>query len=294
MMSLTERERDYLYNIIKKMEDLRKCLNSLPLPTLSEPPAEWYRYLSRIKGIVGNLDNDISFVACLMAKECLVKSHPIGNLDVALKPQGAPGHDIDVTTDDGKRLVAEIKTTTPFAGQDLGSQQKQSFQRDFAKLKKAEADSKYFFVTEEPTFHIVKRKYRRTIPDVTVVLVPQALRNQEHILAASTSSDLPESEMTKELISHPSQSSPWGVLANKIRLFIKTKYIEPARQRGQRKLVLRSGEIHRRMGLKNRYPAVCSAMRGRKIEDLCGVSVVGIDGTVGANFVVTYDLGGEP
>jgi len=292
-MDMTDKERDYLQSVRKKMEDLRKCLNSLPVPALSEPPAEWYRYLSRIKGIVGNLDNDISFVACLMAKEFLLKSHSINNLDAARKPQGAPGPDIDVTTDDGKRLVAEIKTTIPYAGNDLGSQQKQSFQRDFAKLRKAKADLKYFFVTEEPTFQIVKRKYRGTIPDVTVVLVPQALSNRQYVLVANAPSDLLEGEMTKRVTSHPSLSSPSGALADNIRLFIKTNYIDPARQRGQRRLALRSSEIHRRMGLKNRYPAVCSAMRGRKIEDLCGVKVTDTDGAVGANFVVTYDLGSK-
>jgi len=155
-MHITDREREVLIKIYEKIEKLRKFLEDNELDSKSHNLHNWYQYLTRIKKILGNFDNDISFVACLMAKEFLMKKHPISELDVSLKPQSAPGFDIDVTTDMGERIIAEIKTTIPYGKVDFGAQQRKTFLNDIKKLTKASSKYKYFFVTEKDTFEIVK------------------------------------------------------------------------------------------------------------------------------------------
>jgi len=131
-----------------------------------------YAYLARMKEIQGNTDNGVSLVACLMAKEYLNRDLDMIPFDAAAKPQGAPGLDIDERTTAGARVVAEIKTTVPYGTNDLGAAQKNSFERDFAKLNAALGSNRYFFVTERRTFDLVRAKYARKIPGVKVVLLP--------------------------------------------------------------------------------------------------------------------------
>jgi hypothetical protein len=129
------------------------------------------RLLVGIKEIVGNASNDLSLVATLMAKEHLYRMLPMQPFDAALKPQGASGLDIDECTVDGERVVAEIKTTSPYRPNDLGAAQKASFVRDFAKLRAAEAKHKFFFVTDPATYAVVQRRYAPEMPEVACVLL---------------------------------------------------------------------------------------------------------------------------
>jgi len=54
--------------------------------------------------------------------------------------------------------------------------------------------------------------------------------------------------------------------ADRIRQFVNKKYIEPARATGQSEVSIRAGDVHRDMGLRNRMPAVCSALDAKKFE----------------------------
>jgi len=58
-------------------------------------------------------------------------------------------------------------------------------------------------------------------------------------------------------------------LTDEIRRFVADNYFELARKNGDQKVILLSGEVHDRMKLKNRMPAVCSVLRGSKLQDLC-------------------------
>lgn len=49
-----------------------------------------------------------------------------------------------------------------------------------------------------------------------------------------------------------------------VRRFVREKYIEPARRRGERKVSINVGEVHKELGLRGRVPLVCSALRGSK------------------------------
>lgn len=269
---MTNGEKDHLLNIYRKIKRLRNFLISNELDSKSTNPDYWYQYLTGIKQILGNFDNDISFVACLMAKEFLMKMHCLDVLDVSLKPQSAPGFDIDVTTIKGERIIAEIKTIIPYGKTDLGAQQKKMFLKDIEKLVKEDSKYKYLFVTEKETFEIVKKRYIKYMGCITLVLLPQGLHDSTYIVTSS--------------LYVTSQQR----LSDRIRSFICKEFITPAKTSGRKYIRIRSGDVHSKMELKNRYPAVCSVMRGKKLEQLCHVKIIRTEGSDGANFYVTYEL----
>lgn len=170
-MELTPAERAYLDALKGRLDKLSAFLSERPSPSATAATRDWYGYLADLKEIIGNASNGISFVATLMAKDYLARKLPLVTFDAAAKPQGAPGLDIDEKTTDGKRVVAEIKTTMPYLGSELGAQQKATFKKDFEKLKIVQAEYKFFFVTEQATFEIVKRRYADQLQGVTVVLL---------------------------------------------------------------------------------------------------------------------------
>jgi hypothetical protein len=74
-------------------------------------------------------------------------------------------------TIDGKRVIGEIKTTTPYKGNELGAQQQATFVKDFKKLLAPSAEFKFFFVTDPAAYEVMERKYKPQIPGVEVVLL---------------------------------------------------------------------------------------------------------------------------
>lgn len=48
------------------------------------------------------------------------------------------------------------------------------------------------------------------------------------------------------------------------RAFAKREFVEPARRRGDTLVRIVAGDVHRALGLKNRVPAVCQALRSKK------------------------------
>lgn len=166
------RELHMLEEIEHRLSRVNKFLTDNTFPK-HEDAINWLAYLHTIKSIQGNFSNDISFVATLLAKEYLEEVYSLEGFNAADKPQGAPGLDIDVKLPNGKHLVAEIKTTSPYNVNDLGAKQKESFRKDFRKLAKAKAEIKLFFVTELRTFDLMKKpKYRNKLTGVRVVLLP--------------------------------------------------------------------------------------------------------------------------
>ena len=63
-------------------------------------------------------------------------------------------------------------------------------------------------------------------------------------------------------------------LVEQIRSFVCTEYAAPARREGRTEFTISSGEIHRAMGLSNRMPEVCGALRSRRLEALCRIELV--------------------
>lgn len=57
-------------------------------------------------------------------------------------------------------------------------------------------------------------------------------------------------------------------LADQIRAFVLAEYVQPARDRQEKQISLRVKDVHRRLGLVQRYPAIISALHARSfIED---------------------------
>jgi len=131
--TLTSREQAAVQRILDRITELAQFLEQSPMPA-DPAPEVLYEFLARMKQIQGNTDNGASLVACLLAKRYLNAHLDMEPFDVALKPQGAPGLDIDERTLTGKRVVGEIKTTVPYGARDLGAAQQYSFEKDFQKL----------------------------------------------------------------------------------------------------------------------------------------------------------------
>lgn len=165
---LTEREKRYCSEIADRVSQMREFLNKNTLPEPPQP-TEWHSFLSTLRKIQGNLSNDVSFIATLLAKQYLCSKFVI-EFDAAEKPQGAPGIDIDIKTAEGHRIVAEIKTTVPYQESDFGAQQAECFKKDFAKLAACETKHKFLFVTDLDAFSVLKKdKYTKLMSGVRIV-----------------------------------------------------------------------------------------------------------------------------
>ena len=170
--NLTPKENDYLEGIFSRIELLQTFLDKNNKPDSSNLEL-LYAFLSKIKNIQGNFNNDISFIATLMAKYYLLDKYAVQDYDAAKKAQGAPGLDIDIFLPNGDQLVAEIKTTYPYKQNDLGANQKEKFNEDFEKLKRSTAKHKLFFLTERTTFELLRKpKYFSSPIGIQIVLLP--------------------------------------------------------------------------------------------------------------------------
>ncbi|MBN1216248.1 MAG: hypothetical protein JXA99_12510 [Candidatus Lokiarchaeota archaeon] len=170
----TQRELTEFQKIISKIEKIKNFLIKEKIPKDIVKIKDFYDYLRFLKNIIKNFNMDISFSACLLVKDYLMKNFSFSReIDAAHKPQGAKGLDIDEKLYNGKRLIAEIKATYPYKKKDFGAQQKESIFKDFKKLNKTKADYKFFFVSEEKSFSILKDKYKEEFKEIRLVLVPK-------------------------------------------------------------------------------------------------------------------------
>lgn len=166
---LTRAEEGSLNEIAEKVRALRDFLTTHELPADSSRVDEWFRFLGITKAILGNFNNDVSFVTTLLAKFYLAQKHAGLIFDAAEKRQSAPGLDIDVRLVDGKRIIGEVKTVEPYQLTDFGAQQRAAFLKDFAKLANAAADYKYLFLGTARAFEVVRERYREELKGVQVV-----------------------------------------------------------------------------------------------------------------------------
>ncbi|WP_156940749.1 DUF6884 domain-containing protein [Mesorhizobium sp. LSJC265A00] len=62
--------------------------------------------------------------------------------------------------------------------------------------------------------------------------------------------------------------------ADRIRDFVLSAYVAPARSRRFSEVEVRAGDVHREMSLTNAMPAVCSALGSNKFEEFAGVRTI--------------------
>ncbi len=165
----TQGESDSLRSIADHLTRLREYLNNNAFPDESASADDWYAFLAAFKAILGNSSNDLSLVSCLMAKEYLSSRYQLVPLDVSGKPQGANGLDIDARTVAGRRIIGEVKTTTPYKTSRFGAAQITALRKDFAKLQKNEAEHKYMFVTDRAAFTALKQGFTNELHGVRIV-----------------------------------------------------------------------------------------------------------------------------
>jgi hypothetical protein len=145
--------------------------NFLAGNALADPveAVQWLSYLVGIKHALGNLNNDVSFVATLLVKKYLQQRFAITNFDAGGKAQGAGGLDVQATTADGKVIAGEIKTTRPYQP-NFGAAQRMSILKDLARLASTEADHRLMFVIDPDAFEALSRKsYGLIAPGLEVI-----------------------------------------------------------------------------------------------------------------------------
>jgi hypothetical protein len=54
--------------------------------------------------------------------------------------------------------------------------------------------------------------------------------------------------------------------ADRVRQYVLTECIRPARERGDREVSVTAGDVHKALGLKNRIPLVCAALRSARFQ----------------------------
>lgn len=59
--------------------------------------------------------------------------------------------------------------------------------------------------------------------------------------------------------------------ADRIRLFARNYFIDPARENGAGVVSIRAGDVSREMGLRDAFPAICSALGGEKFQKIANV-----------------------
>ncbi len=159
-MRLSEHEQRAIAEISQRLSALQQLMRESVIPEVDTAPEDWFRYLAVLKETVGNFHQWLSFVSCVPAKQYLVEHLDMKPFDVGIKPQGAPGLDIDAETRDSARVIAEIKTTVPYLVTRFGSEQRNSILRDIEKLQRAPGVHKYLFVTNSAGGHALKDGFR--------------------------------------------------------------------------------------------------------------------------------------
>lgn len=138
-------------------------------PGTDGDPAFWLTYLTGLKNLLGNVSNDLGFVATLLIKRYLGERFGIADFDAAAKAQGAPGIDIEARTADGQSVIGELKTTKPYQP-GFGAQQRTMMIKDLARLAAADADHRLMFVTDPETFAtLCKPSWAARAPGVEIV-----------------------------------------------------------------------------------------------------------------------------
>ena len=169
-LELTLNESRYCSVIRQKGTALRTVLASGDFCE-SDDPRQWLAHLTAIKHALGNLSNDLSFVATLLVKDYLNKRFGKINFDAAGKPQGAAGLDIETKTEDGRVIVGEVKTTRPYQQKNgFGAAQRKEMLKDLTRLASSAADHRFMFVIDEYAFcALCAKAYSSKAPGVELV-----------------------------------------------------------------------------------------------------------------------------
>jgi hypothetical protein len=79
--------------------------------------------------------------------------------------------------------------------------------------------------------------------------------------------------------------------ADDVRQYCKETYVDSARRRGEKTVIIRSGDVHSALNYKNRYPLVCSAIGSNLFKELCNVKRISVEGPLnGVSTLFTFEV----
>jgi hypothetical protein len=148
--------------INKKLEEIREFMEIEDFQVEEGNVKAAIIKFMEFKAIVGNIGNDIHYLALYLANDYLFEKHGV-TVDFS-KPPGSAGIDIEL-----EDIVAEIKTTIPHLPNDFGAAQKREIKKDLERLELASEKHKYFFVVDERAERILERKYTLNHPSVKII-----------------------------------------------------------------------------------------------------------------------------
>ena len=82
--------------------------------------------------------------------------------------------------------------------------------------------------------------------------------------------------------------------AERVRVWVEEHVIQPAKARGERVITVTAGDVHRDLGLKNRVPLVCQALKSKRLLDknhLVLKEVSGPPSGLSTTLKITYEIG---
>ena len=168
-MTQTEGEANHLRDLVSMVERVRDYFAG-EAPRADDTRA-WLSYLLVLKAIQGKLNYDISFLACLLAKEYLSSRFDSLDWDVTATSHGAVGLDVNVVTVGGVRIVGTVRTIIPHLRHDFDASQMAALRRDVARLTAVEASLKYVFLTDRRAYELLSGPYAPALAGVEVVLL---------------------------------------------------------------------------------------------------------------------------
>lgn len=96
------------------------------------------------------------------------------------------GLDIDARTTSNERIIGEIKTTTPYKGDQFGAAQIAALRKDFNKLRQHQAEHKYMFVTDIAAFNALRQSFAHDLPGVMIVCLTSGDQHQYSEVVSET------------------------------------------------------------------------------------------------------------
>lgn len=167
---MNQKEQADFNEISTRINKVKKYLNKRNTSYLISDLSDMIEDFITVKDLLGNLGSIINFLALQKAKLFLEKNFNQELPGVLLKDINTPGWKINCILNDGKRIVAEAKTTTP-TGRSFGSKQREEISKVLDKLKSADVDYKYLFVTNEETARILHIEYSMELVGITVEII---------------------------------------------------------------------------------------------------------------------------
>ncbi len=84
--------------------------------------------------------------------------------------------------------------------------------------------------------------------------------------------------------------------AERVRTWVEDNVIQPARARGDRTFTVTAGDVHRDLGLKNRVPLVCQALKSKRLLEknhLVLKDVSGPPSGLSTTLRITYEISAD-